>query len=167
VSGLPACLRKRSRNVFLPVGLNMNVKTKFFVAGHALIERDGKYLVTHRSKRNDYMPLKWDIPGGIAKAGETLEETIKREVKEETSLTIQVKHVVFVYANRDQLPIRQTFQAVYLCKYFGGEVQLDPSDHDLYEWLSYDDIADINAIDFLRELVKSYQPTKNTCNQAR
>jgi 8-oxo-dGTP diphosphatase len=145
----------------------MNVETKFFVAGHALIKRGGKYLVTRRSKRNDYMPLKWDIPGGIAEAGETLEETVKREVREETSLVIQVKHVVFVYANCDQLPIRQTFQAVYLCRYFGGEVQLDPSDHDLYEWLGYDDIADIDAIDFLRELVESYHPTKNTGNQAR
>lgn len=145
----------------------MDVKTKFFVAGHALIECDGKYLVTRRSKRNDYMPLKWDIPGGIAKAGETLEETVKREVKEETSLTVQVKHVVFIYANRDQLPIRQTFQAVYLCQYFGGEVQLDPSEHDIYEWLGYHDIADINAIDFLRELVESYHPTRDTRSQAQ
>lgn len=145
----------------------MEVRTRFFVAGHALIERDGKYLVTRRSKCNDYMPLKWDIPGGIVKAGETLEEAIKREVDEETRLTVQVKHVVFIYANRDQLPVRQTFQAVYLCQYSSGEVQLDPSEHDLYEWVGYDDIADINTIAFLRELAESYHPTRNEHGQAQ
>ena len=138
----------------------MDAMTKFFVAGHALIERESRYLVMRRSKLSTYMPLKWDIPGGIVKLGETLEEAICREVSEETGLTIQVGRVVYVYANRDQLPVRQTFQAVYLCRYKGGEVRLDPSEHDTYEWLDYNDIASVDMIDFLRELVKSYHPTK-------
>ena len=137
----------------------MNVLTNFYVAGHALIERKNKYLVTRRSRLSDYMPLEWDIPGGIVKPGETLEETIHREVSEETKLAIQVGRVVYVYANRDQLPLRQTFQAIYLCKYKDGEVRLNPSEHDKYQWLNYDDIAHIDMIDFLRELVKSYHPT--------
>jgi len=136
----------------------MDVVTKFFVAGHALIERESRYLVTRRSELNTYMPLKWDIPGGIVKPGETLEEAIYREVSEETGLTIQVGHVIYVYANRDQLPVRQTFQTVYLCKYKGGEVRLIPSEHDTYKWLDYKDIASVDMIDFLRELVKSYRP---------
>lgn len=133
--------------------------TKIFVAGHALIERESKYLVTRRSKLSTYMPLKWDIPGGIVKPGETLEEAIRREVSEETGLTIQVGRVVYVYANRDQLPVRQTFQAVYLCRYKDGEVRLNPSEHDMYRWLDYNDIASVDMIDFLRELVRSYRPT--------
>lgn len=137
----------------------MNVLTNFYVAGHALIERKNKYLVTRRSRLSDYMPLKWDIPGGIVKPGETLEETVYREVSEETKLAIQVGRVVYVYANRDQLPLRQTFQAIYLCKYKDGEVRLNPSEHDMYQWLNYDDVANVDMIDFLRELVKSYHPT--------
>lgn len=132
--------------------------TKFFVAGHALIKRESKYLVTRRSKSNTYMPLKWDIPGGIVEPGETIEEAICREVSEETGLTIQVGRVIYVYANRDQLPVRQTFQIVYLCKYKSGEIRLKPSEHDMYEWLHYNDIASVDMIDFLRELVKSYHP---------
>jgi 8-oxo-dGTP diphosphatase len=132
--------------------------TKFFVAGHALIERESKYLVIHRSRLSSYMPLKWDIPGGIVKSGETLEEAIYREVSEETGLSIQVGRVIYVYSNRDQLPVRQTFQAVYLCKYKSGEVHLNLSEHDMYQWLDYDDIASVDMIDFLRELVKSYHP---------
>jgi len=133
----------------------MNIITKFFVAGHALIERENKYLITRRSKLNTYMPLKWDIPGGIVKPGETLEDAIYREVNEETKLKIQIGRVIYIYANRDQLPVRQTFQIVYLCKYNGGNVRLNPAEHDMYQWSNYDDIANVDMIDFLRELVKS------------
>ena len=132
--------------------------TRIYVAGHALIERNEKYIVTRRSKSNAYMPLKWDIPGGTVKPGETLEEAIHREVCEETGLKIQIGHVVYVYSNRDQLPIRETFQVVYVCKYKDGEVRLDPSEHDMYRWLEYEEIARIDMIDFLRELVKSCHP---------
>ncbi|MCW3985146.1 MAG: NUDIX hydrolase [Candidatus Bathyarchaeota archaeon] len=132
--------------------------TDFYVAGHTLIERNNKYLVTKRSKLSTYMPLKWDIPGGIVKQGETLEEAIYREVGEETNLTIQVERVIYIYANRDQLPIRQTFQAIYLSKYKDGEIRLNPLEHDMYQWLDYDDIANVDMIDFLRELVKAYHP---------
>jgi hypothetical protein len=75
------------------------------------------------------------------------------------ALTIKVGPVVFIYANRDQLPIRQTFQAVYLCEYKDGEIHLDQSEHDSYQWLDYERVASVDMIDFLREFVTSYRPT--------
>jgi 8-oxo-dGTP diphosphatase len=138
----------------------MTTMTKFFMAGHALIRRRRKYLITRRLKTSKYMPLKWDVPGGIVEPGETLEEAICREVSEETGLIIRVGHVIFIYANRDQLPVRQTFQAVYLCEHESGNVHLDRSEHDMFQWLDYKQIASVDMIDFLRELVNSYQPTK-------
>ena len=126
------------------------------MAGHALIERNNKYLVTRRSKVNDYMPLKWDIPGGIVEAGETLEQAIYREVAEESDLRIKIERPVYIYANIDQIPKRQTFQAVYLCKYVSGNVQLNPLEHDSFKWLAYEDLSNLDVIIFLRELLKTY-----------
>lgn len=130
------------------------------MAGHALIERDSEYLITRRSKSNTYKPLKWDIPGGIVKPGETVEDAVYREVKEETRLEIEVGNIIYIYANRDQLPVRQTFQAVYACRYKDGEIRLNPSEHDMFLWLNYKDIANLDMIDFLRGLVKSHQLTQ-------
>ncbi len=39
---------------------------------------------------------KWSIPGGAVKVGETLEEAVKREIKEEVGLDVEVKRMVAI-----------------------------------------------------------------------
>jgi len=129
--------------------------TKFHVAAHALIQKDGKYLVTRRSAMNDYMPLKWDVPGGGVDPGETMEKTLVREVKEETGLTINIRQVLHLYVNLAEFPKRQTFQAVYLCDYVGGDIQLNPEEHDAYLWLNKEEMRTIDAIAFLKDFISS------------
>jgi len=53
------------------------------------IERDGKYLMLHRVKKeNDVNHDKWIGIGGKFEYGESPEECVLREVKEETGLTL-------------------------------------------------------------------------------
>ena len=54
------------------------------------IEKDGKYLMLHRTKKkNDINKNKWIGVGGKFEQGESPEECIVREVKEETGLTLK------------------------------------------------------------------------------
>jgi 8-oxo-dGTP diphosphatase len=48
----------------------------------AVIERDGKYLICRRPQHKRHGGL-WEFPGGKFEAGETLEETAVRELREE------------------------------------------------------------------------------------
>ena len=53
------------------------------------IERDNKYLMLHRTKKeNDINKDKWIGIGGKFEEGESPEECLIREVKEETGLTL-------------------------------------------------------------------------------
>ena len=53
------------------------------------LERDGKYLILHRTKKeNDENQDKWIGVGGKFELGETADDCVLREVKEETGLTI-------------------------------------------------------------------------------
>ena len=61
--------------------------TRPFLAVSAAIVRDGRVLVARRARP----PANgvFSLPGGVVEAGETLHEAVKREVMEETSITIE------------------------------------------------------------------------------
>lgn len=129
--------------------------TQFFVATHALIEKDGKFLVTKRSAINDYKPGEWDIPGGTVEAGEVMEESLRREVLEESGLQVEIKKCLNIFTNLGSLPERQYFQVTYFCSYVRGEVMLNPEEHDEYQWLSVDEVRKLPCIAFLKNLLDS------------
>lgn len=54
----------------------------------ALVKKDSKYLLI-KEKLNDGLDY-WIIPGGGVEFGESLEEAVKREIKEETGLDIEI-----------------------------------------------------------------------------
>ncbi len=61
--------------------------TRPFLAVSAAILRDGKVLVVRRARA----PANgvFSLPGGVVETGETLTEAVKREIDEETALTIE------------------------------------------------------------------------------
>lgn len=125
----------------------------FFVAAHALIvNNEHKFLIGRRPQNDDYMPLHWDIPGGTVEEGERVEDSLLREVREETNLTVIPVKPIFVYSNLSQLPKRQTIQIVYSCTYLGGNIVLEPREHDEYRWVDAASLAGLNCIAFLKSM---------------
>ncbi|MGC8812525.1 MAG: NUDIX hydrolase [Candidatus Aenigmatarchaeota archaeon] len=68
-----------------------NVKNprRISVVVSCLLEKDGKILLVKRKKSKKAFPSFWGVPTGKVKAGETLEEALIREVKEETGLEVE------------------------------------------------------------------------------
>ncbi len=58
----------------------------------------------------------WNLPGGGLELGETVEEGICREVREETGLEVEVDHLVGVYSK----PQKQEIVLTFLCRALGG-----------------------------------------------
>jgi 8-oxo-dGTP pyrophosphatase MutT (NUDIX family) len=73
------------------------------------------------SRRSDLRG--WELPGGNFHPGETPEQAVLREVREETGMAIAIDGVVGVYHRRGFLPHRMT---LYRCRAIGGV--LAPSD---------------------------------------
>lgn len=55
----------------------------------AVIEKDGRYLITQR-RPTAALPLLWEFPGGKVEPGETDEEALAREVRHRLGATIEV-----------------------------------------------------------------------------
>jgi 8-oxo-dGTP diphosphatase len=61
----------------------------------AVIQQDGKYLITQR-RENASLPLLWEFPGGRVEPGETDLQALQREFKERLGAEVEVgKPVAF------------------------------------------------------------------------
>lgn len=104
--------RKVDRNAYL------FQPNEFMMYVLAILENEeGKFLVTRRSLNKKWAAGGWEMPGGGAKSGETSEEAIQREVKEETNLDVQNGQVVYSYFNEDETRHDNYFVDIYRFKF--------------------------------------------------
>jgi ADP-ribose pyrophosphatase YjhB (NUDIX family) len=133
-------------------------------ATKALIVKDGKILVLI----DNSVPNKKfiDIPGGRMQHGLTPIENLKREVKEEISIGINVKKIIgtwhfFRFTNNDQ-----TICITYLCEPLSDDINLNnnPDEDEIlseYFWVTPKEFMELESDDpkgfeTLKQLVKEY-----------
>ena len=68
----------------------------------ALIERDGRFLVARRAQGK--FAGCWEFPGGKMEDGETPEETIEREIREELNIEVTAQSVRGVFRHSYDTP---------------------------------------------------------------
>jgi len=76
----------------------------------AVVERSDRRLLIGQRRRSDTSPLKWEFPGGKVRVGETFEQALARELREELGVTITksaaIASIRHQYANTsDELEI--------------------------------------------------------------
>ena len=105
------------------------------------IEKDGKYLMLHRVKKeNDANRDKWIGIGGKFEDGESPEECVLRETKEETGLTLtdyRYRGIVTFVSDKWETEYMHLFTATG----FSGEI-ID-CDEGVLEWISKERLAAI------------------------
>jgi ADP-ribose pyrophosphatase YjhB (NUDIX family) len=99
-------------------------------ASAIVTDHDGGILL-HRRSDNQL----WSIPGGTMEIGETIRDTVIREVKEETGLDVEPERLVGIYSNPNHViaypngEVRQQFSVCFACRLLGG--RLATSDESL------------------------------------
>jgi ADP-ribose pyrophosphatase YjhB (NUDIX family) len=107
----------------------------------AVVVRDGRALIIKRA----HEPRKgeWSLPGGLLELGESLEDAVRREIKEETSLDVTVGPIIetFDRVHRDDAGgIRYHFVIVdYVCWSMAGEATA-ASDAEAVAWVRAEEI---------------------------
>ncbi len=94
----------------------------------------------------------WGIPGGSMELGESLEETARREVKEEIGCEIESLELFGVYSGADlyyKYPNGDevyNVSAAYITDGFNGKIILDPEEHSQFKFFDIDNLPqDISA----------------------
>ncbi len=119
--------------------------SKPIVGVGAIIIENGKLLLVKRGKE----PNKgfWSFPGGVVEFRETLEDALKREVKEETNLEIEVKDVACVLEKIVRSENGKDFHYIII-DFFAKVVDGEPtagSDAEDVRWFDIDEIVNETA----------------------
>ena len=116
----------------------------------AIVEQNGRILICQR-RRGDRFELKWEFPGGKVKAGETPQQALARELREELNVTAQIgeeiHHTRHRYAEMDR-DIELLF--------FTADLGPEPLANLAFEQIVWAERAQLPDYDFLpadRELV--------------
>ena len=123
------------------------------------IEKEGKYLMLHRTKKeNDINKDKWLGIGGKFEEGESPEECIVREVKEETGLTLKSYKlrciVTYVSTNWET-----EYMYVFTSNDFVGDL-IECDEGDL-QWIDKDKITQLNTWEGDKIFVNKIQNESN------
>lgn len=118
----------------------------------AVIIKDKKFLLTQRGY-GEYKD-KWEFPGGKIEKGESKDEAIKREIREELDASIKVDNFL--------CKVEYNYTAFYLkmivfCVSLENE-HIIFKEHESYKWINFNDLDDVKKLDLLPadNLVISY-----------
>jgi 8-oxo-dGTP diphosphatase len=85
----------------------------------ALIGEAGRVLVTRR-RADQPLPLQWELPGGKLEPGEAPDEALRRELREELAVELEVGPIWEVLFHR--YPDYDVLMLVYACRLVPGQV---------------------------------------------
>jgi 8-oxo-dGTP diphosphatase len=105
----------------------------------AQIERDGKYLITQR-KPSSSLPLLWEFPGGRVEEGESDQEALSRELREEMDINVQVG-AASVAVTHEYSAYVIDFR-VYRCKLLSPDNRIQKIGIHDYRWVAPDELDD-------------------------
>jgi 8-oxo-dGTP diphosphatase len=139
------------------------MEVKLWVATKAFLKYKGKILILRESGKYEdgTNAARYDVVGGRINPGQKWDESLLREIKEETGLSAEIGKPFYVGEWRpvvrgEQWQVVGTF---FECKVNSDKVTLS-KDHDGYLWIKPEDFKKYNLIPNLRPAFESYLQRK-------
>ena len=123
------------------------------ISQKAVLQKDVKLLILRRAATETAFPGLWDFPGGKLEHGENKEESLIREVKEETQLTITAQKILRTYhATLNEKPVEFI---IYAADALDDNVVID-EEHSEFRWATPAEIKMLRTMPYMNEFLKNH-----------
>ncbi len=99
--------------------------------------KEGKILIA-RKKKGKSLEGYWEFPGGKIEAGETQEESLVREIKEE--MHVEIKVIKYFDENIHNYEKKTVRLIAFIAEIERGNITL--VDHDMFKWVELEELKD-------------------------
>lgn len=113
-------------------------KKSFNVVAALLFDDDGRILITKRPA-GAHLAGFWEFPGGTIESGESPQQALVREIKEETALDIEVQKLF--WQERFEYDVKIIHIAFYFCVLSYKEQQVVPLQVADFRWAAINELA--------------------------
>ncbi|MFA6254664.1 MAG: NUDIX domain-containing protein [Patescibacteria group bacterium] len=120
----------------------------------AVIIKSTQLLILKRSQTEKAFAGLWDFAGGKAEIGENDEQSLIREVKEETALDIKPKEILGTYFG--ELNKKSVKFIIFMAEVIAGEVRIN-FEHDDYKWADVDEIKKLPAMSYMADFLADFK----------
>ena len=127
------------------------MQTYFTVTG--IVKNKGKVLILKKSKDDYNYPNRWSFCSGYVKEFESAEDTVLREIKEETNLNAKITKSGKLIQVYDEKKGKNWVMMVFLCEVKSRNVRLDHENVE-FIWINYKDIKKYNTVPGLEKDLK-------------
>jgi 8-oxo-dGTP diphosphatase len=126
---------------------------KLQVVGAVLIKKN-KVLLPKRSANLKKMPNKYEFPGGKVEKGESLKEGLKRELKEELSIDVDVEDIIDFPKN--VLTTEKFDLTIFIIQKWENELTINPEINSSILEVTLDELNNVeDLLDTDKELIPS------------
>jgi 8-oxo-dGTP diphosphatase len=122
-------------------------------------DRDDRILLLRRNAQRRTSPNKWQTPSGFMKEGESAEEAVLREVKEETALDGTIKKSGSAFEVVDEWARWIILPFLVLVKSY--KVVIDTREHSDFKWVKVDEVSSFECVKGIEEDLKAVGLKKN------
>ncbi len=121
-------------------------------------ERKGKYLLLQRKDTNPLWDKKWEFPGGKIDEGELAQDSIVREISEETGLDVHEVKFFHHHVHDWDLPdkILRVHIDCFHCRVGEGVVIHEPQKCYQVKWLSYEEALAMDTLEANADILNTF-----------
>ena len=104
-----------------------------------------KLFLPKRAATKKFLPNKFELPGGHINFGENLIEGLKREIKEEFGVGIEVGDPFAAFDYKNDIKGSHSIEVIYFARLLDPieKIALDPEDHSEFIWFDGNDFSEI------------------------